>query len=68
MLDTNEKRVELYNQRVMNYTANLLWIFTSSTFSINVVLMYVYFHINKISYKRTFTKSNKEKKGFKINL
>ena len=29
ILDTNDKRVELYNQRVMNYTVNLLWIFIS---------------------------------------
>ena len=27
VLDTNDKRVHLYNKRVMNYTVNLLWIF-----------------------------------------
>ena len=27
VLDTNKKRVELFNQRVINYTVNLLWIF-----------------------------------------
>ena len=29
VLDTKDKRVDLYNQRVMNYAVNLLWIFMS---------------------------------------
>ena len=29
VIDTKDKRVDLYNQRVMNYAVNLLWIFMS---------------------------------------
>ena len=51
VLDTNDKRAELYNQRVMNYTVSLLWIFISFlivytiSICINTLLYIIYIYI-----------------------
>ena len=53
VLDTNDKRAELCNQRVMNYTVSLLWIFISLlivyTISICIntlsYILYIYIYV-----------------------